>query len=441
MLTSGGLRSARVLAAGTALRILLVPVVMALVLADDGATGTTAAIAAVVFFVAAATDYVDGYLARRWDVTTTLGSFLDTTADKLLVTGVLVALVAVERASPWIARDHRRARARDPRPAGRGARSTAAWCSRRCWARARRRSSSSPSCWPSCVPATRSAALYIDEWAMLVAAAVTRGLGGRLPRPLLVCAHRASRAPLRPRLRHRRHRADRRRARRRGWWSAGTTSSRWRAPTRAAAALAARGAAVARGDVLDEDALARGDARLRARLPRRRGQHAVPDRPGGALPRQRARGRGGGARRGPRRRGRARADLVGVGARRGGGHGRAARTRRIAARSCRPTSAPSTTGEVAALAAARRADVELVERQPVLGAGPGPRRRHRAHPARLPQRPPEGLRRHARSAWSTSPTPSRGTCWPPSAGSRASATSCRGATLTSREALAVVSER
>jgi CDP-diacylglycerol--glycerol-3-phosphate 3-phosphatidyltransferase len=31
-----------------------------------------------------------------------LGSFLDTTADKLLVTGVLVALVAVERASPWI---------------------------------------------------------------------------------------------------------------------------------------------------------------------------------------------------------------------------------------------------------------------------------------------------------------------------------------------------
>ena len=36
-------------------------------------------------------------------MTTTLGSFLDTTADKLLVTGVLIALVAVERVSPWIA--------------------------------------------------------------------------------------------------------------------------------------------------------------------------------------------------------------------------------------------------------------------------------------------------------------------------------------------------
>jgi CDP-diacylglycerol---glycerol-3-phosphate 3-phosphatidyltransferase len=103
VLSSGGLRSARVLAAGTTLRIVLVPVVMALVLADDGATGTTAAIAGVVFFIAATTDYVDGYLARRWNVTTTLGSFLDTTADKLLVSGVLVALVAVERVSPWIA--------------------------------------------------------------------------------------------------------------------------------------------------------------------------------------------------------------------------------------------------------------------------------------------------------------------------------------------------
>ena len=44
----------------------------------------------------------DGRLARRWDVTSKLGSFLDTTADKLLVSGVLIALLAAERASPWI---------------------------------------------------------------------------------------------------------------------------------------------------------------------------------------------------------------------------------------------------------------------------------------------------------------------------------------------------
>lgn len=59
--------------------------------------------AALLFVVAAATDFLDGYLARRWRATTELGVFLDTTADKLLVSGVLIALVAVGRASPWAA--------------------------------------------------------------------------------------------------------------------------------------------------------------------------------------------------------------------------------------------------------------------------------------------------------------------------------------------------
>ena len=90
------------LAACSSARIVLVPVIMALIVADRDELGTLAILAAVLFAVAAATDFFDGYLARRWKVTTTLGSFLDTTADKLLVTGVLVALVAVERASPWI---------------------------------------------------------------------------------------------------------------------------------------------------------------------------------------------------------------------------------------------------------------------------------------------------------------------------------------------------
>jgi CDP-diacylglycerol---glycerol-3-phosphate 3-phosphatidyltransferase len=87
----------RLLVVGTSLRILLTPVVMALVLAGSD----TAAV--IVFTAAAATDWFDGRLARRWEVTTRLGSFLDTTADKLLVTGVLVALVAVDRVSPWLA--------------------------------------------------------------------------------------------------------------------------------------------------------------------------------------------------------------------------------------------------------------------------------------------------------------------------------------------------
>jgi CDP-diacylglycerol--glycerol-3-phosphate 3-phosphatidyltransferase len=86
----------------TSVRIALVPAVMALIALDRPDRLDDVA-AAVVFTVAAATDFLDGYLARRWQVTSTLGSFLDTTADKLLVSGALIALVADGRASPWIA--------------------------------------------------------------------------------------------------------------------------------------------------------------------------------------------------------------------------------------------------------------------------------------------------------------------------------------------------
>jgi CDP-diacylglycerol--glycerol-3-phosphate 3-phosphatidyltransferase len=97
MRTPRGETRTRLLVVGTSLRILLTPVVMALVLSGSDTA------AAIVFLAAAATDWFDGRLARRWEVTTRLGSFLDTTADKLLVTGVLVALVAVDRTSPWLA--------------------------------------------------------------------------------------------------------------------------------------------------------------------------------------------------------------------------------------------------------------------------------------------------------------------------------------------------
>jgi len=72
------------------------PVVMGLVL------GHSWTAAAIVFLAASSTDWFDGRLARRWNVSSRLGSFLDTTADKLLITGALLALVAVGRASPWI---------------------------------------------------------------------------------------------------------------------------------------------------------------------------------------------------------------------------------------------------------------------------------------------------------------------------------------------------
>jgi len=93
-------RAALALETITYLRAVLVPVIMWLVLrGDEPAT----AVAGSLFAFAAITDFLDGYLARRWKRVTVLGNFLDTTADKLLVSGALVALVAVGRASPWIA--------------------------------------------------------------------------------------------------------------------------------------------------------------------------------------------------------------------------------------------------------------------------------------------------------------------------------------------------
>jgi CDP-diacylglycerol--glycerol-3-phosphate 3-phosphatidyltransferase len=89
-------RASALVLAGTSIRIVAIPVVMGLVL------GHSYTPAAIVFVAASATDWFDGRLARRWNVSSRLGSFLDTTADKLLVTGTLVALVAVGRASPWL---------------------------------------------------------------------------------------------------------------------------------------------------------------------------------------------------------------------------------------------------------------------------------------------------------------------------------------------------
>ena len=84
------------------IRMGAVPVVMALVLLFDHIDHAFG-IAAVVFVVAGFTDFLDGYLARRWAISSTLGAFLDSIADKLLVTGVLFALVEVGRAWAWAA--------------------------------------------------------------------------------------------------------------------------------------------------------------------------------------------------------------------------------------------------------------------------------------------------------------------------------------------------
>jgi len=83
-------------------RIVLTPVVMAFVLLSDQIDHAFG-IALAIFIPAALTDFADGYLARRWKITTVLGAFLDSVADKVLVAGSLLVLIEVQRAWSWAA--------------------------------------------------------------------------------------------------------------------------------------------------------------------------------------------------------------------------------------------------------------------------------------------------------------------------------------------------
>ncbi len=55
-----------------------------------------------IFLIAATTDLLDGYLARRWKQITTVGTLLDPIADKLLISAALVSLVQIRRVPAWM---------------------------------------------------------------------------------------------------------------------------------------------------------------------------------------------------------------------------------------------------------------------------------------------------------------------------------------------------
>ncbi len=89
----------------TWLRILLIPVTAGVFYLPDGWLPPFEAnlLAAACFGVAALTDWLDGYLARRLGQTSAFGAFLDPVADKLMVAAALIVLVDLGRAAPVIA--------------------------------------------------------------------------------------------------------------------------------------------------------------------------------------------------------------------------------------------------------------------------------------------------------------------------------------------------
>ncbi|KQL44461.1 CDP-diacylglycerol--glycerol-3-phosphate 3-phosphatidyltransferase [Brevibacillus choshinensis] len=96
----------------TLARIFLVPVVMFFLLVRYNIGTFTIGsltmtfnelIAALVFILAASTDGLDGYIARKRKIVTNFGKFLDPLADKLLISAALISLVEMQRLEAWIA--------------------------------------------------------------------------------------------------------------------------------------------------------------------------------------------------------------------------------------------------------------------------------------------------------------------------------------------------
>lgn len=93
----------------TLLRIFFVPLLVAVLVTDKhtltlaGFTLGNETVALAIFLCAAATDLMDGYLARRWKQITTVGTLLDPIADKLLISAALISLVQVQVIPGWMA--------------------------------------------------------------------------------------------------------------------------------------------------------------------------------------------------------------------------------------------------------------------------------------------------------------------------------------------------
>lgn len=85
----------------TILRIIMIPFFVLFMLLDGGVSQTYRNIAAVIFIVASFTDLLDGKIARKYNLVTNFGKFMDPLADKLLVCSGLICFVGLGQLPAW----------------------------------------------------------------------------------------------------------------------------------------------------------------------------------------------------------------------------------------------------------------------------------------------------------------------------------------------------
>ena len=84
----------------TLIRIVFIPIFILMLIFGKSYGWHVAA--AIVFAVASITDYLDGYLARKWEVVSNFGKFADPMADKLLVMSAFIMMIELKMVPAWI---------------------------------------------------------------------------------------------------------------------------------------------------------------------------------------------------------------------------------------------------------------------------------------------------------------------------------------------------
>ncbi len=85
----------------TLLRVVLIPVFVVLLLLEGGQNYALRIAALIVFCIASFTDFLDGQIARRNNLVTNFGKFMDPLADKLLVCSALICMIELRQLPSW----------------------------------------------------------------------------------------------------------------------------------------------------------------------------------------------------------------------------------------------------------------------------------------------------------------------------------------------------